>query len=163
MPRFLLIVVALLFSLSVSAQDNPPECKDTNATRNCCGVLAISACPVQGCGGDPELNTKKNRIDVPADSVVEQGRRLLERAAARIGDDRVRADFLDRPVYAGLHTAGSAGARKSQARLVTLYDMIRVLNSEPDADDLAREAEEALRGATVSAIEAVARRRNKRR
>ena len=72
MPRFLLIVVALLFSLSVSAQDDPPKCKDDNKTRNCCGVLAISACPVQGCGGDPELNTKKNRIDVPADSVVEQ-------------------------------------------------------------------------------------------
>lgn len=74
MSRFIFVVIVffVLSASPITAQDNPPECKDTNATRNCCGVLAISACPVQGCGGDPELNTKKNRIDVPADSVVEQ-------------------------------------------------------------------------------------------
>lgn len=72
MPRFLLIVAALLFSLSVSAQDNPPECKDKKAGRNCCGVMTLAACPVQGCGGDPELNTKKNKTDMPAESAVEQ-------------------------------------------------------------------------------------------
>jgi len=41
-------------------------CADKNATRNCCGVTALSACPAQGCGGDPELNRKKNRVDLPA-------------------------------------------------------------------------------------------------
>ena len=88
-----------------------------------------------------------------ADAAAEQGRRLLERAAARIGDERIRADFLDRPVYAGLRALGSAGARRSQTRLLTLYDMIRVLNSEPDADglletilDLALRAVDAERG-----------------
>jgi Nif-specific regulatory protein len=88
-----------------------------------------------------------------ADAAAEQGRRLLERAAARIGDERIRADFLDRPVYAGLRGLGSAGARRSQTRLLTLYDMIRVLNSEPDADglletilDLALRAVDAERG-----------------
>ncbi len=88
-----------------------------------------------------------------ADTVAEQGRGLLERAAARIDDEAVRADFLERPVYAGLRTLRSAGARRSQTRLFTLYDMIRVLNSEPDADglletilDLALRAVEAERG-----------------
>ena len=88
-----------------------------------------------------------------ADAVVQQGRRLLDRAAARIGDEAVRADFLDRPVYAGLRASGSAGARRSETRLATLYDMIRVLNSEPDADglletilDLALRAVDAERG-----------------
>ena len=71
-----------------------------------------------------------------ADVIAEQGRGLLEQAAARIDDDAVRVDFLDRPVYASLRATGSAGARRSQTRLLTLYDMIRVLNSEPDADGL---------------------------
>jgi transcriptional regulator with GAF, ATPase, and Fis domain/tetratricopeptide (TPR) repeat protein len=71
-----------------------------------------------------------------ADAAAEEGRRLLDRAAARIHDDAIRADFLERPVYAVLRVSGSAGARRSQTRLLTLYDMIRVLNSEPDADGL---------------------------
>jgi Nif-specific regulatory protein len=88
-----------------------------------------------------------------ADAAAEQGRRLLDRAAARIGDERIRADFLDRPVYAGLRASSSTGSRRSQTRLLTLYDMIRVLNSEPDADglletilDLALRAVDAERG-----------------
>jgi transcriptional regulator with GAF, ATPase, and Fis domain/tetratricopeptide (TPR) repeat protein len=71
-----------------------------------------------------------------ADAAADEGRRLLERAAGRIDDEAIRADFLDRPVYAGLRAGGSAGARRSHTRLLTLYDMIRVLNSEPDADGL---------------------------
>ena len=71
MPRFLLIAALVFSALSIAAQDNSPQCKDGNETRNCCGVTVLSACPVQGCGGDPELNTKKNRTDVPADPAVE--------------------------------------------------------------------------------------------
>ncbi len=71
-----------------------------------------------------------------SDAVAEEGRRLLETAAARIDDGEVRADFLERPVYAALRSADSADARKSRARLLTLYDMIRVLSSETDADGL---------------------------
>src|SRR6185436_15280257 len=88
-----------------------------------------------------------------ADAAAEQGRRLLERAAARIEADAIRSDFLDRPVYAGLRAARGPGARRSETRLLTLYDMIRVLNSEPDADgllhtilDLALHAVDAERG-----------------
>jgi Nif-specific regulatory protein len=91
--------------------------------------------------------------DREAEATAEEGRRLLERAAARIGDPAIRSDFLDRPVYAGLRAGTSVGARRNQARLVTLYDMIRVLNSEPDAEglletilDLALRSVEAERG-----------------
>ncbi|MEQ1644306.1 MAG: hypothetical protein ABL959_12745 [Pyrinomonadaceae bacterium] len=71
MPRFLLIATLAFLALSINAQ-NPPECKDDNPTRNCCGVLTLAACPLQGCGGDPLLNTKKNRTDVPTDTSVEE-------------------------------------------------------------------------------------------
>ena len=74
--------------------------------------------------------------DHDADIAVDDGRRLLEQAAIRIADDAIRSDFLDRPVYAGLRASGGVGARRSQARLATLYDMIHVLNSEPDAEGL---------------------------
>jgi Nif-specific regulatory protein len=84
---------------------------------------------------------------------ADEGKRLLEQAAGRIEDASIRADFLDRRVYADLRAAGSANARRSETRLSTLYDMIRVLNSEPDADglletilDLALRAVEAERG-----------------
>ena len=65
------MAVLVLSALSINAQDDPPKCKDDNQTRNCCGVLTLSACPMQGCGGDPELNRKKNKTDVPAESAVE--------------------------------------------------------------------------------------------
>ena len=91
--------------------------------------------------------------DRDADAAVDDGRRLLERAATRIADEGVRSDFLDRPVYTGLRSSGGVGARRSQARLATLYDMIHVLNSEPDAEglldtilDLALRAVDAERG-----------------
>jgi Nif-specific regulatory protein len=96
---------------------------------------------------------ERTGLEREADTVADEGRRLLERAAGRIEDAGIRADFLARPVYAGLRVVGAAGARRSQTRLSTLYDMIRVLNSEPDADglletilDLALRAVEAERG-----------------
>jgi transcriptional regulator with GAF, ATPase, and Fis domain len=71
-----------------------------------------------------------------ADAMVEQGRRLLDLAARRIEDAAVRADFLDRPVYAALRRSDSPEDRRSRSRLSTLYDMIQVLNSSTDADGL---------------------------
>ena len=71
-----------------------------------------------------------------AEEVAEAGRRLLEQAAARIRDEAVRTDFLERPVYASLRARGAAETHGSRSRLLTLYDMVRVLNSEPDADGL---------------------------
>ena len=71
-----------------------------------------------------------------AEAVIEEGRELLLRAASRIEDDAVRKDFLDRPVYAGLLRVAPPSSRRDDARLDTLYDMVRVLNSETDADGL---------------------------
>ena len=59
--RFLILASLLLGISSVVAQ----ICKDGVAGRNCCDVVTIAACPIQGCGGDPELNAKKNRTDLP--------------------------------------------------------------------------------------------------
>jgi Nif-specific regulatory protein len=96
------------------------------------GYLAFEARAVAQRAGALERSGQEQE----ADTIAEEGRRLLGRAASRIEDEAIRADFLERPVYAGLRLSGSTGARRSQARLVTLYDMIRVLNSEPDADGL---------------------------
>ncbi len=65
---------------------------------------------------------------------LEEGRSLLEQAAARIETPEARADFLARPAYAPLHeTPAPAG---DTVRLLALYDMIRVLNSTTDPDRL---------------------------
>ncbi len=71
-----------------------------------------------------------------AHAMVEEGRRLLDLAAQRIEDGGVRADFLDRPVYAALRRSEAPEDRLSRSRLSTLYDMIQVLNSSTDADAL---------------------------
>ena len=122
---------------------------EAGTAANVCGSLAFEARAAAQLAAALEQAGQERE----ADAVVEEGRRLLERAAARISDDAVRADFLDRPVYAGLRASGSAGTRRSETRLSTLYDMIRVLNSEPDADglletilDLALRAVDAERG-----------------
>ena len=60
-------VILALTPLLSFAQNN--VCRDDNATRNCCGFTEIAACPPVGCGGDPELNTKKNRSDLVTDDI----------------------------------------------------------------------------------------------
>jgi transcriptional regulator with GAF, ATPase, and Fis domain len=68
---------------------------------------------------------------------IERGRELLEEAANRIEDEQVRSDFLNHPAYASLRTKGSkAISRAGDDRLLAIYDMIRVLNSETDPDSL---------------------------
>ncbi len=88
-----------------------------------------------------------------ADDSLHRGHELLQRAAERIEDAAIRADFLDRPVYAALRENRDGRPGRGDARLATLYDMIRVLNSEPDAErlletilDLALRAVDAERG-----------------
>jgi transcriptional regulator with GAF, ATPase, and Fis domain len=64
----------------------------------------------------------------------QRGRRLLEEAASRIEDPEARSDFLARPAYAPLREEATSAA--DTARLLVLYDMIRVLNSTTDPDRL---------------------------
>ena len=63
MRFFSLFFTLILFGISAAQAQ---ICKDRTAGRNCCDVVAIGGCPLQGCGGDPELNTKKNRPDLPS-------------------------------------------------------------------------------------------------
>lgn len=65
---FLLALAGVLSTSSIAAQ--APICNDSNESRNCCDKTTISACPAQGCGGDPELNKKKNRTDTPTASAI---------------------------------------------------------------------------------------------
>lgn len=67
---FLLVFFCLINPIIPSAQDTP-ICADDNPVRNCCGVTDIADCPAKGCGGDPQLNTKKNRKSKPAAADVE--------------------------------------------------------------------------------------------
>ncbi len=67
---------------------------------------------------------------------LERGRTLLERAAGRIEDPGVRRDFLRRPVFRALGREATLGGGALESRLVAMYDMIRVLNSESDPEAL---------------------------
>lgn len=68
MPLRILLLIAFSATL-ISAQ--VPVCADEVVSRNCCGVNRIEDCPLVGCGGDPELNKKKNRTDSPPAAAVE--------------------------------------------------------------------------------------------
>ncbi len=71
-----------------------------------------------------------------ADAERQAGARKLGEAAARIEDEAIRDGFLARRVYAPLRHDRSRQALREDGRLDALYDMIRALNSETDADAL---------------------------
>lgn len=48
-----------------------PVCADKVLGRNCCGATVIDQCPVQGCGGDPRLNRKKNKTSKPTAASID--------------------------------------------------------------------------------------------
>ena len=125
------------------------DAADAAAAARASGYLAFEA---RACSQLAEALERAGEAP-EADAAADAGRRLLQEAAGRIENEAIRADFLDRPVYARLRSVGTASVRRSQARLLTLYDMIRVLNSEPDAEglletilDLALRAVDAERG-----------------
>ena len=74
--------------------------------------------------------------DREAAAAADAGRGLLARAAERIADAAVRSDFLERPVYRALRAGPGSVSARSRSRLVALYDMVRALNSETDAESL---------------------------
>jgi serine/threonine-protein kinase PknK len=72
-----------------------------------------------------------------AREALREGRRLLSEAGSRIASEEVRAAFLRSPAFAGLaEDEAAAVARGADRRLLTLYDMIRTLNSETDPEAL---------------------------
>jgi transcriptional regulator with GAF, ATPase, and Fis domain/tetratricopeptide (TPR) repeat protein len=71
-----------------------------------------------------------------AESAREAGAKRLGEAAARIENGAIREGFLARRVYAPLRRERPQPAGGEEGRLAALYEMIRALNSETDADAL---------------------------
>jgi len=86
-------------------------------------------------GLSAEAHRRLGRED-RARAARQEGRRVLDDAAAGIHDAAIRADFLARPGFAGLREEGVLGGGREHGRLLALYDMIRALNSETDPDAL---------------------------
>jgi hypothetical protein len=65
--------VFLLLVLCVVDTYAQAECKkfDKHGNPKCCDATAFESCALEGCGGDPLLNTAKNRTDSPADGAAQ--------------------------------------------------------------------------------------------
>ena len=75
-------------------------------------------------------------METDAEQARDKGRARLAEAARRIRSDDSRDAFVRRPVFAPLARRDILSDRHNHGRLVALYDMIRVLNSETDTDSL---------------------------
>jgi len=74
----------------------------------------------------------------PAEAVLthRQAREALDRAAQRIEDEEMRQGFLDRPVFRSIRKSPEDPQSSGEQRLLAIYDMLRILNSETDPDVL---------------------------
>jgi len=63
------LLLSLALVLWVCAYSNA-QCYSSD-TSKCCGVTSIGACPIEGCGGDANLNRRKNVTAIPDPSIVE--------------------------------------------------------------------------------------------
>lgn len=65
----------LLFLLSLGVlayiHAGAQVCAFADKPGKCCGAANIAQCPVQGCGGDPKLNLRKNITAIPSPEEVE--------------------------------------------------------------------------------------------
>ena len=73
---------------------------------------------------------------VEANRTHRRAREALDRAAQRIKDEEMRQGFLDRPVFRSIRKPPENTQSSGEQRLLAIYDMLRVLNSETDPDDL---------------------------
>lgn len=67
MSRAYALKLAILLSLIVPS----PAAAAKKKAKSTCGAKDFAGCPLKGCGGDPELNRKKNRRTRPAVSGAE--------------------------------------------------------------------------------------------
>ncbi|HEX5044136.1 MAG TPA: sigma 54-interacting transcriptional regulator [Candidatus Polarisedimenticolaceae bacterium] len=125
------------------------RCEEAGANARNRGMPAFAA-RAAACRGEALEGAGR---EADAEAAFEEARRLLDQAASDIADPAVRADFLNRTVYASLRRRGTEDAGRTRGRLSTLYDLIRVLNSEPEPEvlqerilDLALRAVRAERG-----------------
>lgn len=66
MKQFLL-AFSLILSTCIYAN---AQCYSSDPTK-CCGVTSLGQCPIQGCGGDSNLNRRKNITDFPGTAIIE--------------------------------------------------------------------------------------------
>lgn len=71
-----------------------------------------------------------------AKEALADGRARLESILERIDDDDVRRDFAAQVAWAPLAEESFLTSRDNHARLLALYDMLRILNSSTDPDTL---------------------------
>ena len=73
---------------------------------------------------------------VEAGQTHQKAREALDRAAQRIEDEEMRQGFLDRPVFRSIRKPPEDPQSSGEQRLLVIYDMLRILNSETDPDVL---------------------------
>jgi Nif-specific regulatory protein len=66
----------------------------------------------------------------------DQARAALEQAAQRIENEDMRRGFMDRPVFRSIRKAPGDHESSGEQRLLAIYDMLRILNSETDPEAL---------------------------
>lgn len=68
--RIITFVLFILFVCPVilTAQDKPVCAHEKG---KCCEATSFENCPAQGCGGDPELNKKKNTLKIPTSQEIQ--------------------------------------------------------------------------------------------
>ena len=74
--------------------------------------------------------------DDEAREALDRGRALVESILENIEDDAVRRSFSSQAIWAPLSEESFLTSRDNHARLLALYDMLRVLNSSTDPDTL---------------------------
>ncbi len=82
-----------------------------------------------------EAEQRGGRIG-PAREALDRARGRLDEAASRIADEQMRADFLGRPVFRPIRRSSLGRATAAEGRLLAIYEMVRVLNSESDPEVL---------------------------
>jgi hypothetical protein len=65
--KHLLLILSLIVSSCIYAN---AQCYSSD-TSKCCGITSIDQCPIEGCGGDSNLNRRKNVTAIPATSIVD--------------------------------------------------------------------------------------------
>jgi Nif-specific regulatory protein len=74
--------------------------------------------------------------DDEAREVLDRGRKLVESILEGIEDDALRRSFSSQAIWAPLSEESFLTSRDNHARLLALYDMLRILNSSTDPDTL---------------------------
>ncbi len=65
------LLLSMLLFVSTCAFADGQSCAFPDKPSKCCGAFTIVECPLNGCGGDPLLNMRKNITGLPVPGEVE--------------------------------------------------------------------------------------------